>query len=450
MKRFIAGTMSVLMCFSLISCGKSDGNKPGEGSKPSHEETGKGSEADPQGENLKGSVNVLTFEYAEESAYYSTLTTQKKNFEDAHPDVKIEYQNFPYGEYENQLRLSLGSGGNTDIVWLDAPYIASYASSGALQALDEYWAKDEFNKLVDSSQQAMKYKDNIYAAPLNEAAIAIYYNVEMFEEAGINPPKELSERWTWEELYDLAKKLTVKNDDGTTEIYGISPSMGTPSDTGEGLSFSNMAWMWEAGGQPLSDDATKAVGYFDSPEIIEALTFYQKLHTEGLAPLEGITNAFPTGKVAMIVSGPWETGNLNLNFPDFKYDTTPLPIHKEAATPTGSWNVGIPANSDNKDAAWAFIETLVNEEGSKLRTDVSGDIPAVVSVLETSEKFNQDLYKPFKDEILSEGRARPVTPVYPEISELLVRAFSDVAFGADPTETAKSYAQQMQSVLDKQ
>lgn len=439
-------TLCIILTLGLGACSKNDKEIKDAGNDTN---TDVSSSSDEATTKIEGEITVLTFEYADGNQYIDTLDQLKEEFEKAHEGVTVTYENFPYGEYENQLRLSLASGSPADIVWLDAPYIASYASSGALTELNDFWAQEDFEKLVDSAQSAMQYNNKIYAAPLNEAGICIYYNVEMMEAAGIQPPKNLEDQWTWDELYEVAKKLTKRGEDGAIEVYGISPTMGTPSDAGEGVAYSNIAWVMQAGGSVLNEDGSKAIGYFNSPETVEALKFYQKLHAEELAPMQGITNGFATGKVAMIVTGAWEDGYLSINFPEFKYDTTPLPKHTNSATPTGSWNVGIPAKSDNKATAWAFIETMINEEGSKLRCDKSGDVPAVRSVLEESERFSEPLFLPIKEEVLNNGKARPVSPVYPQISEALVKAFSDVAFGEDPQKTADKYATIMQEAIDK-
>ena len=113
----------LVICLVLVSglsaCGK-DSNKETEGNISKS--------------NISGEITVLTFEYAEDNQYIDTLNQLKDEFEQTHEGVTVKYENFPYGEYENQLRLSLASGQPADIVWIDAPYIASYASSGALTA----------------------------------------------------------------------------------------------------------------------------------------------------------------------------------------------------------------------------------------------------------------------------------------------------------------------------
>lgn len=410
------------------------------------QEAGAGEQASTPG----GEVTVLTFQYGEDSTAQRAIDTILEEFYEVHPDIDVSFVNVPYNEYESRLKISFASGDPHDVVWMDAPNIASYAEQGVLHPLDEFWSSDDFGDLVQSARNAMRYDGSIWAAPLNEANVCVWYNKDLTDAAGLYPPNSLDDAWTWDEFYEAAAALTETDASGQVEVYGVLPAMGAPVAVHEGITFTVVQWVWQAGGQVLSSDGRQAEGHFNSDAVVEALSYYQRFFTEGLAPLQDISSGFETGKIAMYVTGPWQLGYMRSSYPEFNLGITPLPVGKEGASPTGSWNLGITANSDNKPAAWEVIHALTGREGAAIWSNTTNDIPARQSAFEGSPMFEPD--QPLsivREQLLTNGRPRPVTPVYPQVSEYLSRAFNDVAFGEDPRETADKYAAMMQDAIDE-
>lgn len=401
-------------------------------------------------QDLNAEIKVLTYAHASDGKdpFTKSVDNSVKKLNQKFPSIKVTWVNVPYNQYENKVRLALSSGTGADVIWIDTPNLASYAANGALAPLNDYWDKSDFEDLLDSSQQGMQYNGKIYAAPLNEANLCIFYNKDLTDKAGIKPPKTVADSWTWDQFYDAANKLTQKDAGGKVKVYGAAPAMAAVTEVSEGGTFGLISWIGQGGGSVLSEDGTKAAGVFDSTQNIETLKFFQKFYTNGIAPKQAITNGFETGKVAMIFVGPWEFGTLKDKYPNFHVGTTPLPKNAKSASPTGSWDLGITAQCKNPQAAWEFIKQITGKEDSKTRTDATGDLPARKSLVNESALLKTELYQPIKDQLMNGAAARPISPVYPKISEALNKAFNDVAFGKDPAETAKKYAQDMQKALD--
>jgi len=449
--KMIALSIAVAMSVSVIftGCGSSGVKTPTDTTATATETTSAQTTTS-QPKDLNAEIKVLTYAHAADGKdnFTKSLDESVKSLNKNFPGIKIKWINVPYGEYENKVRLALSSGTGADIIWVDTPNLASYAVNGALASLDEYWEPNDYDDLLDSSKQAMKYNGKIYAAPLNEANLCLFYNKDMTDKAGITPPKTVADAWTWEQFYEAAKKLTQKDANGKVKVYGASPSMTAVTDVNEGSTFGLISWIWQGGGNVLSEDGTKASGVFDSAQNIETLKFFQKFYTEGIAPKQVIANGFETGKVAMFFVGPWEFGYLKEKFPKLNVGTTPLPRNVQAGSPTGSWDMAITSQCKNPQAAWEYIKQVTGKEDSKKRTDLTGDLPARKSVLEQSEQLKTELFKPIKDQLMNSAKPRPISPVYPKISEALTKAFNDVAFGKDPAETVKKYADIMQKAID--
>lgn len=402
-------------------------------------------------EDLKAEIKVLTYAHVADGKdlFSKSLDDSVEKLNKNFPGIKVTWINVPYSEYENKVRLALSSGTGADIIWIDTPNLASYAANGALIPLNDYWDKSDFDDLLDSSQQAMQYNGKIYAAPLNEANLCIFYNKDLTDKADIHPPKTVADAWTWDQFYDAANKLTEKDADGKVKVYGASPAMVAVTEVNEGGTFGLISWIAQGGGSVLSEDGTQAAGVFDSAKNIETLKFFQKFYTNGIAPKQSIANGFETGKIAMTFVGPWEFGTLKSKYPKFNVGTTPLPKNVKSASPTGSWDIGITSQCKDPQAAWEFIKQVTGKEDSKSRTDATGDLPARKSLVNESSLLSTELYQPIKEQLMNGAEARPVSPAYPKISEALNKAFNDVAFGKDPEESAKKYAQDMQKALDE-
>jgi sn-glycerol 3-phosphate transport system substrate-binding protein len=166
----------------------------------------------------------------------------------------------------------------------------------------------------------------VWGVPFQRSTIVLYYNKDMFREAGLDPeapPK------TWDEMVEAAKALTK---DGRWGV--MVPSTGYPY------------WMFQAfaiqnGLELMSADGTQT--YFDDPAAVEALEFWRGLASEhGVMP-EGTTEwgtlrqAFVQGQTAMM----WHTtGNLTAvrSEADFEFGVAMLPAKVQPGSPTGGGN----------------------------------------------------------------------------------------------------------------
>lgn len=165
-----------------------------------------------------------------------------------------------------------------------------------------------------------------WGIPFQRSTIVMYYNKDMFREAGLdpnNPPR------TWDEMVAAGKKLTR---DGR---YGLMVP-------GTGYAY----WMFQCfaiqnGKELMSKDG--ATVYFDDPAVIEALAFWKSLSSEqkispaGLVEWGTLRQAFVQGQTAMM----WHTtGNLTAvkNEAKFDFGVAELPAHKQPGSPTGGGN----------------------------------------------------------------------------------------------------------------
>lgn len=369
-----------------------------------------------------------------ENAAYDKLVA---SFNESHPDIKVEMSPIPYADYDTKLRTSIASGNPPDIMAIDAPNMASYAQAGALQPLTEYFKKDgNLEDIPESTIKTYTYKNEIYMAPLTESSIALFYNKKMFEAKGIPlPSKNPDQPITWDQVLEAAQKL---NDPGKG-VYGIDPAQGFGN--AGGTAYFKYPIIWQFGGDIMSPDGTTSKGYLDKPETKKALQFFSDLYNKSkVSSLEYPPDPFPNNQLAMTIDGSWSLGNYADKFPNFKlgvdYDIAPLPKETQQAVANGSWALAVSAKSKNPEAAWQFVNYVTGAEGSKTYCSMTKDIPARYSVAKQFPELNEYPKNIFVVQNQKYGRPRPITPIFPQMSEAVNKMIEEVTISGRNVDAA--------------
>ncbi len=428
MKRTVAMGLLLLLCGGLLGCaprGALQGGPPAE-------------------EPDKPAITLLSFPDQDKAYLEAAILRAGLGFE-------VEIVEVPQNQYESKAQMMLMGQQATDLILVDAPNLAGYASSGTLEPLDPYWDPADFADLTPSMRQSMQWQGKTWAAPLNDSTCLLFYNKALFREAGIEPPAP-GDSWDMETLMANAIRLTRRDVYGNVLQYGLQPVMFTPDNKNEGMAYTQMLYLWWFGAEVV-DPATGEAG-LGSPQALEALEYYYDLYvTHKVAPLYEIANGFTDGKIAMWINGPWVLGVWKDNFPEFYengWGVMPLPHGVRRASPCGSWNIAMTRQSKHKDQAWQVIQALTGREGMKLWCEGTGNIPARTSVMQNIHYGSmQAAYALAIAQLSGTSRARPSAPSYPAISEALVNCFNSIAYGSRPrdilAETERKINQALQA-----
>ena len=320
------------------------------------EDEGGGEEAAEESQGpVEDSQEPVTITFASWIGSEPNIKKMAKQFQKEHPNITIKFQNVPFEQIGQKLTTQIAGGNPPDAAFIDAGTTADFASRGALIPLDDYFARSEVvarEDFVEAFNLSNIYEGKQYGIPFDGESTGLFYRTDLFEDAGIaGPPK------TWEEFEDTAAKLTIPE----KKQYGY-------------ILFATEAayywypWLWQAGGDVLSEDATEVA--FTSEEAREAARFYVGL-TKYSPPDYLNSNshdgrvAFATGKVAMYMAGSWFAGTLTGEYPKIngKWATAPLPEGPAGcATTIAGDNLVVFDESENRDAAWLWIEFLSRPE----------------------------------------------------------------------------------------
>jgi sn-glycerol 3-phosphate transport system substrate-binding protein len=217
---------------------------------------------------------------------------------------------------------------------------------------DEAWLKGFYPAFMENSQTGGK----TWGIPFQRSTIVLYYNKEMFKDAGLDPTRPPA---TWKEMAEYAQKLTKRDASGKVTQWGVQiPASGFPYWLFQGLTTENDVQLMNAAGTET---------YYDKPAVIEALQYWMdltsryKVHPEGIVEWGTTPKDFFERKVAMI----WTTtGNLTnvKNNAKFDFGVAMLPANKRRGSPTGGGNFYLfkQAKPDQQAAAFKFIKWITS------------------------------------------------------------------------------------------
>ena len=266
--------------------------------------------------------------------------------------IKTEISVVKWDEYWTMLEAGAQGGSLPDVFWMHSNESQRYMSNDMLLDLTD---KIKDSDLIDPENYPediwglYTYDDKYYAVPNDIDTIALWYNKKMFDDAGLEYPNE---NWTWDDLYDAAKKLT--KDDGSQ--YGFCMNTSNDQDT-----YYNM--VYSMGGYIVNDDHTKS-GY-DDANTIKAMDYVGKLLKDCCPPATTMSETgtdvmFQSGTVAMITQGSWMTaGFLDNEYLVENCDVAILPYDKTTGMRTSICNgLGWAASAGTKrpDDCWKLIE----------------------------------------------------------------------------------------------
>ena len=213
---------------------------------------------------------------------------------------------------------------------------------------DRAWLKSFYPAFMENSQTGGK----TWGIPFQRSTIVLYYNKELFREAGLDPNRPPQ---NWKEQVEYAQKLTKRDASGNVTQWGMQiPSSGFPY------------WLFQALAIQAGTNLMNAAGtqtYYDRPEVIEGLQYWvdlvrkHKVHPEGIVEWGTTPKDFFEKKVAMM----WTTtGNLTnvRNNAKFDFGVAMLPAGKQRGSPTGGGNFYLFKKSTpaQREAAFKFIK----------------------------------------------------------------------------------------------
>ncbi|MBW7455992.1 sugar ABC transporter substrate-binding protein, partial [Paenibacillus sepulcri] len=330
MNRWVLALSIVLL---LAACGTSNSTDPSSESA-----------ASTNGENADAPANAgkqeeVTLTYATWGSPNEKKVQEEmaKKFTELHPHIKIKYMHIP-GDYVTKLTTMFAGNNAPDVFPLYKTQTLQWAEQGKLYNLNDFLASDPDLNKDSLIPNAIMYwdQDKVAGIKVAEEAFALFYNADMFTEAGVElPPTSAEQAWTWDEFLDTAKKLTIDNKGNNALSAEFDPA----NIQQYGVRFNT--WMWHLM-VPSNNTSVIAPGgdklNLEDPAVIEAVQKLADLvHVHHVAPsttqeknMPSPAIALQSKKVAMDLDGQWV--QLDLGAAKVNYGVGVLPKLKESKT----------------------------------------------------------------------------------------------------------------------
>lgn len=363
MKRVLSFLLSIVLIAGIFTgcSGKSNNTATsGAETKTAVQETTKAVKKDPI---------ELTFFYPVQVGGPLTKYIDKfaEDFMAANPDIKIKaVYTGSYDDTSVKTQTAIQGKNPPDMAVLVATEIFTLVNMDAIIPLDDLIAKDGGSQYINDFLPAFMddtmYGGKIWSIPFQRSTPVLFYNKDAFKAVGLDPEQPPK---NWDELAKYAQKLTVKDNSGNVTQWGVE----IPNNAGSaqwlfgGFCLQNS----KNGENMMTDDGKKVM--FNTPENVEALTFWVDLAQKYKAMPEGIVNwsttpsDFIAGKTAMMYHTTGNLVNVKTNA-KFDFGVSFLPGNKRYGASTGGGNIYIfkDISPERQEAAYKFIRFLTEPE----------------------------------------------------------------------------------------
>ena len=304
-------------------------------------------------------------------------------FEHAHPGVKVHYYSgIRKDDYSEWFSRKLLAGEEPDIFMVLGTDFNQFASMGVMKNLETFIEEDtdfEPEKYFTSAFVSGQYESVQYALPYETVPTLMFVNKTLLTQEGIDMPEE---NWTWEDFYEICKKVTRDTDgDGVPDQFGS-------------YNYDWMDALCSNGGGVFNKKGTEAA--LTDSRVVEAVKYVRSIND--LYGGEKLTQEdFNGGRVAF----------MPLTFAEYRtYKTYPYKIRKYAnfqwdcvTMPAGeqggnisqvdSLLMGISANTKEEKLAWEFLKLLTYDEESQMNIFYDSQGASVLKEVTESQQMEQ-------------------------------------------------------------
>lgn len=387
---------------------------------------------DLSGMEVSGDVEIQywQYEFAAKTELVEELITQ---FNDENPGITVRQENFPYDDFRQQVAAGVQAGEGPDVLNVYYGWIPAYVQQQFLQPLSqEAFPHDVIESEYFPMVTAAKVGEEYYALPTAVRTLALFCNMDLLGEAGLEPPT------TWEETVEAAL-ATTKKDGDDFEAVGMTWDI-----AGQGHHWWRECLTRQNGLIPYSEDNREI--FWSDPLGVEAFEWLTAFLTEHEVTQSGFLTdgqtAFGAGAAAMHVDGSFRISTYASDAPDLNYSIVPLPQHKEQASFASFWANTITRNAaegDKNIAAHKFINFLSSPEVMRQWTPAVGELPARTSLADEEQFTSDEKLAPFIESLPFSYATFLVDEA--ELRQNVMDAFDQVTLNGVDAQTAIEEAQ---------
>ena len=316
------------------------------------------------------------------------LMETAKIFNERYPKIKVNVQEFGLAQnvYERYGVILSSGNGVPDIIQIESDYIQTYAESYPQYFFD---MKDyiDIEGVVDPSKIASSYDSTgkLVSIPWDSGPVVMFYRIDMFEEAGIDPNSII----TFDDYIKAGKKLQEK----FPNVYMTGLPFTQDENLYRALLIANKSYYLNAKGEITVSSAKAA----------ETLTMIKTLIDEGIAKnvvnWDGSIVANKNGEVASYMIGGWWGGTIKDQMPEMKgkWGIMPIPaLNNDAVRASSSGGAGLSITATDpikQAAALEFIkESLMDVDNQIMMYEQFSLFPSYLPAYDDPRFLKSDEY----------------------------------------------------------
>jgi multiple sugar transport system substrate-binding protein len=422
----------------VAACGSDDNGGGGGGGGGGNTSSGGGSEAKIEGAKVidPNSMNTakgdVTLCMGKDTSGDKTALVKK--FNQANPGITAKLLEFSTSADEQRasfVQRQEAKSGECDVFYSDVIWTAEFASQKWLYDMTPY-LESKKSELIPATLKTVDYAGKLWGVPQQTDSAFLYYRDDQVQ----TPPT------TWQQVYDVAKQ-----NDGI--VYQGAPY--------EGLTCDYLELAFAAGGKVLSDDGKKSA--INSPQNVKALQFMVDGVKNGTAA-NGVTTYmeeesrryWESGKATFMRNWPYaySLGEKKGTAVAGKFKVMPFPQFEGGgkAAILGGHNFVISAYSKNPGAALKLTDYFISPEVQKTEFLDYSLAPTMASVYDDPEVTKKYAFAPELKASVAQAQARPVSPVYPQISQAIYENVNAALSGKEsPADAMKKADDQINQAL---
>ncbi|MFC1414417.1 extracellular solute-binding protein [Streptacidiphilus sp. N1-12] len=374
-----------------------------------------------------GPVTITWWDTSDATNEAPTYKALVADFEKANPTIKVTYVNVPFADAQTKFQTAAGSKGAPDVLRSDVGWTPGFAKAGYLLPLDGTPAAADSAKFEPQLITQASFNGKLYGVPLVTDTLGLMYNKALFAKAGITKAPA-----TWDEL--KADSALVKQKDAVDGFdFNAASYYAMPFLYGEGTD------LVDASSQKITVNSAAAVKGINTIKDLLASPGVGKLDTTANA-YANMMDRFNSGKVAMIIQGPWETTNVYKGsaFTDtanLGVAAVPAGSTGKAGAPIGGHNLVAYAGSDaaHQAASEKFIAFMTSAASQVTIATKNATLPTRSDAYTAAVTANPGIAA-FQS-ILSAGVPRPPLAEYSSVYGLFNTDLLKILAGQESTQS---------------
>ena len=355
LKKITAASLAAVMAVSLAACGggSTEETTAAAGGTETQGQASEGGSGETAEGGLTGELSVTTWDNSTTPQFQAVIDA----YMEKNPGVTINIIDTNADEYNNSLGISLSAAQpDPDVIWVkDMGSMLQMADKKQLMPLDDLIEKDSYDLSVyNGAAEQLQYNDTTYALPYRSDWYVLFYNKDLFEQAGLDPN---SPPTTYDEMLEIAPKLAALTTEDGNQVYPFGLTTASVAVSGACLTSS----VYNFGGTVLDEEGNLAIdqGFRDAVEM------WKTLDDNGYNPqnskLKDLRNLFALGQLAMYYDQSWGYNGISSINPDAEsFIASAAPLKGGDGTGESVLQAGTLMVVDNGDAQKAAVAKLVD------------------------------------------------------------------------------------------